>query len=100
MSIERILAGITRFTALVLLGIAGSAQAASRIPQLAEDNASTRYLPETSGLLAKPATRVCEKGARWIRIGFRELTLGRYDSLVLESDGGDRYTFEGGRWND
>lgn len=100
MSIERIVAGIARLTALALLGIAGSAQAASRIPQLAEDNATTRHLPATSGLLAKPVTRVCEKGARWIRIGFGELMLGRYDSLVLESDDGDRYTFEGSRWND
>lgn len=83
----------------VTLAIAPAAQAASRVPQLAEDGATTRHLPVTSRLAAPP-TRVCEKNAKWIRIGFGELTLDRYDSLVLESDGGDRYVFEGDRWND
>lgn len=97
--INRIDHGTARLMALALLIIAGATQAASRIPQLAEDDATTRQLSMASGLLAKPVSRVCEKNAKWIRIGFGELTLGRYDSLVLESDGGDRYVFEGGHWN-
>lgn len=83
---------------VMLLAAASPAQGASRVPQLAEDGATTRYLSATSKLAA-PTSRVCEKNAKWIRIGFGELTLDRYDSLVLESDSGDRYVFEGDRWN-
>ncbi|WP_235565284.1 PKD domain-containing protein [Lysobacter sp. Root494] len=81
----------------MLLAIVSPAWGASRVPQLAEDGATTRYLPATSRL-AVPATQVCGKNAKWVRIGFSELTLGAYDSLVLESDGGDRYVFEGNHW--
>lgn len=69
-----------------------------RIPQIAEDSARSRVLPASSALAVAP-TRVCERGARWIRLGFAELRLGRYDSLTLRSDRGDRYTFEGRHWN-
>lgn len=82
----------------LLLGLAGAAQAAQRVPQLAEDGTRTRQLPE-SRVLSLPVSRVCEKNAKWIRLGFGELTMGRYDSLVLRSDGGESYTFEGDRWN-
>ena len=97
MSIERIV-GVARWALIALLGIGGAAHAMPRIPQLAEDNATTRYVKD-AGPLGKPVTRICEKGAKWIRVGFGELTLDRYDSLVLVSERGDRYTFEGTKWN-
>ena len=50
--INRIDHGTARLMALALLIIAGATQAASRIPQLAEDDATTRQLSMASGLLA------------------------------------------------
>ena len=89
--------------ALLTLALAciPAAQAKQRIVQLAEDGAQTRRLAAPSGPLAgAPVTRVCEAGAKWIRLDFDDLTLRSYDTLVLRSSGGDQYTFAGNRWND
>lgn len=91
---------MARWIVVALLGVAGAVQALPRVPQLAEDNARTRYLAAGAGSsLLTPVTRLCEKNARWIRIGFGELSMGRYESLTLQSNEGDRYTFEGTSWN-
>ena len=76
--------------------------ARQRTPQLSEPGAITRTLPATSSrsvLDAGASSRVCETGAKWIRLDFRSLKLQGYDSLVLKSSGGDRYVFQGGHWN-
>ncbi len=86
--------------AVPLLGTSGAA-VAQRIPQLAEDGTAMRRLDE-AGENAADATRerrICEPGARWIRLGFDELVLNGYDSLVVQGDRGTRYTFEGAHWN-
>src|SRR5688572_31218270 len=76
------------------------AQARERVVQLAEDGVQTRRVPARQGPLAyAPVTRVCQAGARWLRLDFTELTLRSYDSLVLASSGGDRLVFQGERWN-
>jgi hypothetical protein len=85
--------------ALLLLPAGGAAR--QRTVQLAEDGVQERRLPARSGPLAKaPATRVCQPGARWLRLKFDDLTLRSYDSLLLTSSGGDRLLLEGSRWND
>jgi PKD repeat protein len=85
----------------LLLAFAPAAQAKQRILQLAEDSAQTRRIDARQGPLANaPMTRVCEAGAKWIRLNFSDLTLRSYDTLVLSSSGGDRYVFAGNRWND
>jgi hypothetical protein len=72
-----------------------------RTQQLAEDGVLERRIPARQGPLANaPATRVCESGARWLRLNFSELSLRSYDSLLLTSSGGDRLLLEGSRWND
>jgi len=79
-----------------------SAQGRERILQLAEDGTTTRSLPpksDRSVLNAAASSRVCEAGAKWIRLDFRSLVLRSYDSLVLTSSGGDRFVFQGGHWN-
>ena len=87
--------------AAALLLAPGAAAAAQRTPQLAEDNVQERRLPVRAGPLADaPATRVCQTGARWMRLKFSDLTLRSYDSLLLTSSGGDRLLLEGNRWND
>ncbi|WP_190285759.1 proprotein convertase P-domain-containing protein [Montanilutibacter psychrotolerans] len=77
------------------------AQAAQRTLQLAEDGAGSRSLrtSRSTSLLVAPPTRVCEPGAKWVRLGFDSLVLKNYDSLTLVSSGGDRLRFEGGQWN-
>ncbi|MFD0725332.1 pre-peptidase C-terminal domain-containing protein [Lysobacter brunescens] len=86
-----------------LLSTTAPAHARQRTPQLNEPGAITRTLPVTSSrsvLDAGTSSRVCEAGAKWIRLDFRSLKLHAYDSLVLKSSGGDRYVFQGGHWND
>ncbi|MGH8077753.1 MAG: metallophosphoesterase, partial [Lysobacter sp.] len=86
----------------VLLGCMPAAQARQRTLQLSEDSATTRQIRATlsTPLLVAPVNRVCEPGAKWIRLGFKALALNSYDTLTLTSSGGDRYIFEGGHWND
>ena len=88
---------------LTVLAAASPLQAKQRVEQLSEDSATTRVLPaqtQKSVLSASSSTRVCEAGAKWIRLGFKSLVLKSYDSLVITSSGGDRYVFQGGHWND
>ena len=87
-------------TATIAFAPAQVQAAKPRIQQLLEDSAQTRQLPRQDALLAAPVTRICERGAKWIRLGFAELALGSYDTLTLRSDGGDSYTFAGRHWND
>ncbi|UXI70459.1 metallophosphoesterase [Tahibacter amnicola] len=70
-------------------------------PQLVEDSAFTKAVetPTMLGKLAAPVNQVCEPGAHWIRVGFRELTLDQYDALQLTSSGGDSVVLEGNHWN-
>src|SRR5688572_32509929 len=83
-----------------VLGSPTPAQGRERVVQLAEDGVQTRRVPTRQGPLADaPVTRVCEAGARWLRLDFTELNLRSYDSLVLASSGGDRLVFQGERWN-
>jgi serine protease len=94
----------SNFAALLLMlvasiGFTPAAQAKPRIQQIVEDAARTRRLPATDPVLAAPVSQICEPGAKWIRLGFSDLTLGSYDTLTLTSDGGDSYTFEGQHWN-
>ncbi|GAB3100611.1 proprotein convertase P-domain-containing protein [Lysobacter terrae] len=85
----------------LVLAFAPAAQAKQRVLQLAEDSAQTRRLTAAQGPLASsPPSRVCEPNAKWIRLNFNDLTLRSYDTLVLQSSGGDRYVFSGNRWND
>ncbi|MBL8262710.1 MAG: proprotein convertase P-domain-containing protein [Xanthomonadaceae bacterium] len=88
---------------LATLAVASPLQARERTPQLHEAGTITRTLPAASSrsvLDAGGSSRVCETGAKWIRLDFRSLKLHAYDSLVLKSSGGDRYVFQGGHWND
>ena len=88
---------------LATLAVASPLQARQRTPQLHEAGTITRTLPAASSrsvLDAGASSRVCETGAKWIRLDFRSLKLHAYDSLVLKSSGGDRYVFQGGHWND
>ena len=87
---------------LTVLAAASPLQARERVEQLSEDSATTRVLPaqaQRSVLSAASSSRVCEPGAKWIRLGFKSLVLKSYDSLVITSSGGDRYVFQGGHWN-
>ena len=86
---------------LILAIAAPQAIAKQRTQQLSEDDAVTRQIPaQRSLLLTAPGNRVCEPGAKWMRLGFKELVLKGYDSLTLTSSGGDRYVFEGQHWNE
>ena len=88
---------------LTVLAAASPLQAKQRVEQLSEDSATTRVLPaqtQKSVLSASSSTRVCEAGAKWIRLGFKSLVLKSYDSLVITSSGDDRYVFQGAHWND
>jgi acid phosphatase type 7 len=77
-----------------------AALAAQRTAQLAEDGVQTRTLAPVAGPLADaPPTRVCETGARWMRLNVSDLALRSYDSLVLTSSGGDRYVLQGSQRN-
>ena len=89
------------FAVAVLTLAAGAAAAKERVVQLAEDTAVRNPVESAaSPLRAAPPTRICEPGAKWIRLGFKELVLDAYDSLVVTSSEGDSYTFEGKHWND
>ena len=93
---------IQQYLAAVLVALcAGSAAvgAQERIEQLAEDGVATRYVDLAPSKLAVPMTQVCEPGAQWLRLTFRELALAPYDSLTLVSSVGERYVFEGDAWN-
>jgi hypothetical protein len=84
---------------LTVLAVASPAQARERTAQLHEAGTIVRTLPAASSrsvLTAGSSTRVCETGAKWLRLDFRSLKLQGYDSLVLKSSGGDRYVFQGG----
>lgn len=77
------------------------ALAKHRMVQLAEDSAITEYLPPAAAKSLRPATtEVCAAGARWMRIGFKDLELYSYDSLLLTSSEGDSVVFEGSNWNE
>jgi hypothetical protein len=87
---------------LTTLAATASLHARQRTPQLNEAGTIVRTLPAASSrsvLDAGTSSRVCESGAKWIRLDFRSLKLQGYDSLVLKSSGGDRYVFQGGHWN-
>jgi PKD repeat protein len=87
---------------LTVLAVASPLQARERTAQLHEAGTIVRTLPAASSrsvLTAGSSTRVCETGAKWLRLDFRSLKLQGYDSLVLKSSGGDRYVFQGGHWN-
>ncbi|MFD0725323.1 proprotein convertase P-domain-containing protein [Lysobacter brunescens] len=78
------------------------AGAAERVGQIHERGTRTRALvedPARSILTAGASSRVCESGAKWLRLDFRSLKLRGYDSLVLRSSGGDRQIFQGAQWN-
>lgn len=91
--------------AAALLGAAAPAPAAQRILQLSEDTTHSKPVAAASALRGTPlakagaADRVCETGAQWLRVGFKQLKLSGYDSLVLTSSGGDKLVFEGQHWN-
>ncbi|BAV95877.1 DNRLRE domain-containing protein [Lysobacter enzymogenes] len=93
--------------AAALLGAAAlaPAHAAQRILQLSEDTTHSKPVSAASALRGTPlakagaADRVCEAGAKWLRVGFKQLKLAGYDSLVLTSSGGDKLVFEGQHWN-
>jgi hypothetical protein len=86
---------------MLLIAFSPLVQAKQRILQLAEDSAQMRQIAAVQGPLAdQPVTRVCEAGAKWIRLNFSDLTLRSYDTLMLRSSGGDQYIFDGNRWND
>ncbi|MBN7138950.1 hypothetical protein A7A76_07555 [Lysobacter enzymogenes] len=94
--------------AAALLGAAAlaPAHAAQRILQLSEDTTHSKPISAAPALRGTPlakagaADRVCEAGAQWLRVGFKQLKLAGYDSLVLTSSGGDKLVFEGKHWND
>lgn len=98
--------------ATVLIGAAfAPTQAAQRTLQLSEDDTLSKPISASASTLrgtplAKAAlsqavsNRVCESGAKWLRVGFKQLKLSGYDSLVLSSSGGDRLVLEGKQWND
>jgi hypothetical protein len=95
---------VTVLAAALLATLAATAplQARQRTPQLNEAGTIVRTLPAATSrsvLDAGTSSRVCETGAKWIRLDFRSLKLQGYDSLVLKSSGGDRYVFQGGHWN-
>ncbi|NUS38432.1 MAG: alkaline phosphatase [Lysobacter sp.] len=73
--------------------LAAAPTRAQQTLQLPEDGVVVRALPAD----AAPA-RVCAPGARWLRLGFAELTLRGEDRLVLASDGGDRLALAGPQW--
>ncbi|KRD31986.1 hypothetical protein ASE35_13580 [Lysobacter sp. Root916] len=99
---ERLRLGATATLALAgALVLAPNAGAAQRTLQLSEDDAVTQRIAPARGasMLATPGNRVCQAGAKWIRLGFKALELKPYDSLVIRSSGGDVYHFEGAHWN-
>ena len=93
----------TTLLAAAVLATTAPAEAAQRVLQLNEDGSTTRTLTARAApsiLAGDSAGRICEPGAKWVRLGFRSLVLQSYDSLVVTSSGGDRYVFQGKAWND
>ncbi len=94
-------AGLLAASILAVLPLL-QAGAAERVGQIHERGTRTRALvedPARSVLTAGASSRVCESGAKWLRLDFRSLKLRGYDSLVLRSSEGDRQVFQGGQWN-
>ncbi|MEO8672900.1 MAG: PKD domain-containing protein [Tahibacter sp.] len=92
----RIRAGL----ALLLAGLlAAPVPAKQRIDQLVEDSAISKTLVVAQDALAAPLAQICEPGAQWLRLSFKDLVLAPYDSLTLVSSAGERYTFQGEQWN-
>jgi len=88
---------------LLIAAVLAPASASQRTLQLSEDDTLSKPVPAPKATpLAKAVAldRVCESGAKWMRLGFKQLDLSGYDSLVLTSSGGDRLVFEGKHWND
>lgn len=91
-------------TLLIGAAVLAPAQAGQRTLQLSEDDTRSKPIAAASALRATPlaravSDRVCETGAKWLRVGFKQLKLSGYDSLVLTSSGGDKLVFEGQHWN-
>ena len=81
----------TTLLAAVVLATTAPADAAQRVLQLNEDGSTTRTLTARAApsiLAGDSAGRICEPGAKWVRLGFRSLVLQSYDSLVVTSSGG------------
>ncbi len=83
------------------------AAAAQRTLQLSEDGTRSKPIAAAAArgtplarASAGAAGRVCEAGAKWLRIGFKRLNLSGYDSLRLTSSGGDSLLLQGGHWNE
>jgi hypothetical protein len=94
-------AGLLAASILAVLPLL-QAGAAERVGQIHERGTRTRALvedPARSVLTAGASSRVCESGAKWLRLDFRSLKLRGYDSLVLRSSEGDRQVFQGAQWN-
>ncbi|MGJ7903862.1 DNRLRE domain-containing protein [Lysobacter sp. 1R34A] len=88
---------------LLIAAVLAPASASQRTLQLSEDGTISKPVPAPKATpLAKAVAldRVCESGAKWMRLGFKQLKLSGYDSLVLTSSGGDRQVFEGKHWNE
>ncbi|WP_363799507.1 DNRLRE domain-containing protein [Lysobacter firmicutimachus] len=102
--LQRAPIGAAIAAALIGGALAGApAHAAQRTLQLSEDSTHSKPVQAAKATPLAAATmpgRVCETGAQWLRLGFKELKLSGYDSLVLSSSGGDRLVFEGRHWND
>ncbi len=80
--------------------IAAAAFANERIPQIAaEDSSYTRQIDADDGVTSASPGQICEPGAKWIRLGFKDLSLKGYDSLTVSGAGGSSYTFEGDKWD-
>ena len=95
------LAGLLAASILAVLPLL-QAGAAERVGQIHERGTRTRALvddPARSILTAGASSRVCESGAKWLRLDIRSLKLRGYDSLVLRSSEGDRQVFQGAQWN-
>ena len=60
-----------------------------------EDTALTKAIENP----LSTATEICENGAEWMRLNFKQLQMGPYDSLTLTSSGGDSMAFDGSKWN-
>ena len=94
-------AGLLAASILAVLPLL-QAGAAERVGQIHERGTRTRALaedPARSILTAGASSRVCESGAKWLRLDIRSLKLRGYDSLVLRSSEGDRQVFQGAQWN-
>lgn len=88
------------FASVAACAFAAPAFASERIPQIAaEDGSYTRQIDADDGITSASPGQICEPGAKWIRLGFKDLALKGYDSLTVSGDGGSSYTFEGDKWD-